>query len=223
MTYDSDVETAKALLVNLRTDWDGKESVLELKAANYNWRQMEWWGFYFELLCQKSLQGEFEIPGEKITLIRPDGRRTTVKFDAKRSINWDLKSTAIKLENHKAILNDQAAMDASIQKYGNHGLIIALCEVEYDDADRTFQKWHEKLKGGKSKYEREREQRTTVSRHRKTRVTLTEVLFLVINPQNVSLLDIYHQGRNSDGTSRPTKYMLDLKTADKFLADKIVF
>jgi hypothetical protein len=223
MTYQSDVEIAKTLLGNLNADWDGKESVLELKAANYNWRQMEWWGFYFELLCQKNLQGEFEIPGEKITLIRRDGRRTIVKFDAKRSINWDLKSTAVTLNNHKAILNDQAAMDVSIQTHGAHGLIIAMCNVEYDDADRAFQKWHENLKGGKSKYELMREQRTNVSRRRKTRATLTEILFLAVNSQNVNLLETYHQGRNSDGTSRPPKYMLDFESSDRFIVDKIAF
>ena len=223
MTCHSDVEVAKALLVNLPVDWDGKASVLALKAANYNWRQMEWWGFYFELLCQKSLRSEFQIPGDKITLIGLGGRKTTVKFDAKRSINWDLKSTAIKLENHKAILNDQAAMDESIRKYGDHGLIIALCDVEYDNADRAFQKWHEVLKGGKSKYEIEREQRTSVSRYRKTRATLVEIWFLVVNAQNVGLLEFYHQGRNSDGTARPVKYMLNLKSTDAFLLDRIIF
>jgi hypothetical protein len=80
MTYQSDIAVAKTLLANLPADWDGRNSVLALKAANYNWRQMEWWGFYFELLCQKSLSSEFEIPGEKISLIGSGGRKTTVKL-----------------------------------------------------------------------------------------------------------------------------------------------
>ncbi len=111
----------------------------------------------------------------------------------------------------------------SIAQYDAHGLIVALCDVEYNDDDRTFQRWQEELKGGKSRYEIEREQRTSVSRYRKTQAVLIEILFLVITSKNVKFLDFYHQGRNSDGTPRPPKYMLDLEMAYKFLVDKISF
>ena len=36
-----DVELAKTLLSDLPIFWESKASVLALKAANYNWRQME--------------------------------------------------------------------------------------------------------------------------------------------------------------------------------------
>lgn len=114
-------------------------------------------------------------------------------------------------------------MNRAIRKYKEHGLIIALCDVEYNDENHTFQKWHTELKGEKSAYELEREVRTSVSRYRKTRAVLNEILFLVLTPKNMKLLDIYHQGRNSDGTPRPPKYMLDLENADRFLADRIQF
>lgn len=63
MLYNDDVKVAKRLLESLHTHWDGKTSVLEMKDADYNWRQMEWWGFYFELLCQRKLAGAFSIQG----------------------------------------------------------------------------------------------------------------------------------------------------------------
>lgn len=85
----------------------------------------------------------------------------------KRVINWDLKVKAIKSDDHRSILNDTSGIDGSIQKYRSHGLIIALCDVEYNDENRGFQRRHEQLKGGKSKYEKEREQRINVSRFRK--------------------------------------------------------
>ena len=50
-----DITIAKLLLADLPTKWDGKQSILELKNANFNWRQMEWWGFYFEYLCRLRL------------------------------------------------------------------------------------------------------------------------------------------------------------------------
>src|SRR3972149_905865 len=162
--------------MHLPTQWGGRECVLELKEASYNWKQMEWWAFYFEHLCRINLKSEFNIPGDKFG---------TVRFDAKRTINWDFKAKAIKSDDHRAILNDKAAMDRSIRRYRSHGLIVALCDVEYNDEDRSFQKWHEQLKGGKSKYEIEREQRTSISRYRKTRVVLQEILFLVVTPRNV--------------------------------------
>lgn len=219
MSYKDDIKIAKRLLADLPTKWDGKASVLEMKEADFNWRQMEWWGFYFELLCHRRLVGEFSIPGDKY------GSAATSCFDLKRSINWDLKAKAIKSDDHRSILNDTEAMDWSIKEYGVHGLIVGLCDVEYNDNDRTFQRWHEELKGGKSKYQLEREQRTSISRYRKTRADLQEVMFLAITPQNISLLGIHHQGRNANGKPRPPKYMLDYdeEVLSHFLIDRIVF
>ncbi len=217
MTVKKDVLLAKSLLNDFPVFWDGRESVLELKTANFNWRQMEWWGFYFEYIAFGKLKGSFSIPGDLF------GKVKTACFDFKGTINWDLKAKAIKSDDHQSILNDTEAMDWSIKQYGSHGLVIALCDVEYNDTNRSFQKWHEELKGGKSKYEIAREQRTSVSRYRKTRAELVEILFLVVTSKNRSALGIHHQGRNSNGKPRPPKYMLDYDTIGKFLVDKIVF
>lgn len=217
MTPKKDIELVKPLLSSLPTYWDGKNSILELKESNFNWKQMEWWGFYFEYLCYQRLRNAFSIPGDRY------GKTKTACFDLKGSINWDLKAKAIKSDDHRSILNDTKAMNWSVQKYGAHGLVIALCDVEYNDSKRTFQKWHQRLKGGKSKYEINREQRTAVSRYRKTSAILREILFLTVTPKNISALGVHHQGRNSNGKPRPPKYMLDYDTINKFLIDKIKF
>jgi hypothetical protein len=54
---------------------------------------------------------------------------------------------------------------------------------------------------------------------------LQEILFLVVTPENISLLGIYHQGRNANGKPRPPKYMLDYdeEILSQFLMDRIVF
>ncbi|OIO83919.1 MAG: hypothetical protein CO094_10275, partial [Anaerolineae bacterium CG_4_9_14_3_um_filter_57_17] len=137
-----------------------------------------------------------------------DGKSKTACFDMKGSINWDLKAKAIKSDDYRSILNDVDATNHSIEAYGEHGLMIALCDVKYNDSNRTFQQWHQDLKGGKSKYEIKREQRTNISRYRKTSAELKEILFLVITAQNSVFLDIHAQDRNSNGKPRPTKYML---------------
>ena len=203
----NDIDILKSNLVKLPKFWEGKTCILELKEADYNWRQMEWWAFYFEYMVKKMLGDKFSFPGDQYD---------NVLFDLKGEINWDLKAKAIKSDDHKVILNDKSAMEQSIEKSGYHGEIIALCDVEYNDNDRSFQKWHTELKGGKSNYELAREKRTSVSRYRKTNAELTEIVLLIFKADDLDLLAIMKQGRNSNGKPRPEKYMLDLETIDHF-------
>lgn len=212
-----DIELAWERFVSLPTSWEGKQSILRLKEVNYNWRQKEWWSFYFEFLCFQTLNDRFQIPDDRF------GKVKTACFALKRTINWDLKAKAIKSDDHRSILNDMAAIQQSIEKYGAHGLIVGLCDVEYNDEERTFQMWHEALKGGKSRYELEHIQRTSISRYRKTRADLKEILFLIINKQNERFLDIYHQGRNSNGQPCPPKYMLNYAEVERFLVKRLSF
>lgn len=212
--FSKDIANAKSLLGDLPLAWDGKQSILELKEANYHWKQMEWWAFYFEHLCRQRLQGAFEIPGERLG---------TVVFDLKGCVNWDMKAKAIKSDDHRCILNDCSAIESSVAKHGEHGVIIALCDVEYNDSDRTFQKWHSELKGGLSAYEKKRRARTAVSRYRKTRADLAEILFLRFDEAALAQLGRMNQGRNSNGKPRPPKYMLDLENVEGLLVDRLVF
>jgi hypothetical protein len=205
--YENDIETLQVEIPKLPKYWEGKSCVLELKDANYNWRQMEWWAFYFEYKVRDLLADKFAFPGDKFD---------NVTFDLKGAINWDLKAKAIKSDDHKVILNDCSAMEKSIEQHEFHGEIIALCDVEYNDVNRTFQHWHTELKGGKSDYEIERENRTSISRYRKTKAELTETVLLVLQKKDLEKLSIMRQGRNSNGKPRPEKYMLDLETINDF-------
>ena len=202
-----DVRLLERTLPKLPKFWEGKSCVLELKAADYQWRQMEWWAFYFEYKFKHLFSDQFSFPGDKFD---------NVTFDLKGAINWDLKAKAIKSDDHKVILNDKSAMIKSVENDGFHGEIIALCDVEYNDNNRTFQHWHNKLKGGKSRYELDREKRTSISRYRKTKAELTEIVLLVFKKEDLDMLAIMKQGRNSNGMPRPEKFMLDLESIDNF-------
>jgi len=206
-SYKNDINTLKTKLIHLPKFWDGKTCILELKEADYHWRQMEWWAFYFEYKVRNLLTDNFSFPGDQYD---------NVSFDLKGEINWDLKAKATKSDDQKVILNDKSAMEKSIEKYGYHGEIIALCDVEYNDTNRNFQKWHTELKGGKSDYELARETRTSVSRYRKTKAELTEIVFIVFKADDLDMLATMKQGRNSNGKPRPEKYMFDLETIDNF-------
>lgn len=210
----NDIEAMKPVLQRLPTDWEGKTSILEMKEGGFQWRQMEWWAFYFELLCNRVLSDAFEIPGERFG---------NVVFDMKRSVNWDLKAKAIRSDSHELIINDQTAIDESIRRYGQHGLVVALCDVEYNDVNRSFQRWHTELKGGLSKYEEDRIKRTSVSRYRKTHAWLQEILFLSLDADNIELLGTMRQGRNSNGNPRATKYRLNLEQIEPFWMGRLQF
>ncbi len=106
-----------------------------------------------------------------------------------------MKTSAIKSDNHKIILDD----------------------------NRSFQKWHTKLKGGLSNYEKDRIARNATSCYRKTSAELQQILLLVINKNNQTYLDIHKQGRNSDGSTRNVKYMLNIEQAHHFEVGKINF
>lgn len=213
--FRKDLNILKSHVSDLPTNWEGKASILELKEANYNWKQMEWWAFYFEFLCYKKLPNGLSRPGDRFG---------SVSFDLKGNVNWDLKSKAIKSDDHKAILNDKMAMEQSIaNNNGEHGVVIALCDVEYNDVDRSFQKWHTELKGGLSSYEINRIGRTSVSRYRKTRANLVEILFLRLTSDDLAGLFTMKQGRNSNGKPRPEKYMIDLENIEHLLVGQIRF
>ena len=61
-----------------------------------------------------------------------------------------------------------------------------------------------------------REARTSISRYRKTKAELTEIVLVVFKANDLDSLQIMRQGRNSNGRPRPEKYMLDLETIDNF-------
>lgn len=209
-----DTTVAMKLLSDLPVHWDGKKSILELKEADYNWKQMEWPGFYFEWMCNNKLKQEFEIPGETIN---------NVEFDAKRTINWDFKASSNQASSSLSILNDCQAMEMSMDRHGSHGLIIAKIDVEYDDENRSFQQWQEELKGGKSKYELRRIKRTSRSRLRKVNADLRKLYFVNIQKKYLDKLKKMKQGRNSNGKPRPPKYMIDVAKLEKFPHKKIEF
>ncbi len=208
-------EIGKALR-KVRKRWDGRNSILEMKAAgSRHWRQMEWTGFYFQFLCEKHLSRIVKIPGPKYG---------NVKFDGFMEVPWDFKAHASNTSSHQVIVNDTEAITNGIRDYGSVGLILAVGEVRYNDEDRTFQKWHEALKGGKSKYVLARIERGAWSRLRKVRFDLQQISFIKITKDTLVRAGSFQANfRNADGSPRRAKVLLDLEKIDKELAHAINF
>jgi len=201
---------------SLPIKWDGKQSILEMKEANYpQWKQMEWIGFYFQFLCEQKLSGIMQIPGPQYG---------NVKFDAYNIIPWDFKAHAMNTSSHQIIVNDSMAIANGIKDFGAVGVILAVGKVEYNDENRTFQKWHEELKGGKSRYEIEREKRGAWSRLRKVSFELKQISFIIITDDVLEKCGAFQRGfRNSNGSPRNEKVLLDLEKLDDEIIHYIDF
>ena len=203
-------------LKNIPKTWDGKKSIVEMKKEKFpQWKQMEWIGFYFQFLCEKYLKSLMKIPGPKYN---------NVKFDGFANIPWDFKAHAINTSSHQIIINDNEATANAIRDYGAVGLILALGKVFYNDEKRTFQKWHEKLKGGKSQYEFERIKRGAWSRLRKRIFHLKQICLIRITDETLIKSGSFQTDfRNSNGKPRRAKVLIDLEKIEKEIIYSINF
>lgn len=208
MNFRTTAKQIASALSNIPSRWDGKRVILEMKSADFpHWRQMEWIGFYFQFLCGKHLASIMEMPGPKY------GR---VEFDGLLRVPWDFKAHAMNTSSHQVIVNDSLAISAGIQEYGCVGLVLALGKVEYNDESRTFQKWHNALKGDISDYERARIKRGAWSRLRKVSLDLQQISFIRITDETLVKCGSFQSDfRNSNGRPRKAKVLLDLEKLDK--------
>jgi hypothetical protein len=199
---------ANVLKAGIPKMWDGRQSILYMRDNGCrNWRQMEWIGFYFQFLCEQQLTKIMEVPGPKYG---------NVRFDAFSEIPWDFKAHAINTSSHDIIVNDSEAIAAAIKQYGEVGVILALGNVAYNDDARTFQKWHQALKGEKSKYELDRIKRGAWSRLRKVTFDLQQISFIRITDKTLIKCGSFQSDfRNADGTPRRSKLLIDLEQLDE--------
>ncbi len=208
MINEKIVDTVKKLQNasrNMPKVWDGRSAILEMKeGGSRQWRQMEWMGFYFEFLCEKHFASIIGMPGKKYG---------NTEFDAFHKISWDFKAHAANTTSHNVIINDAEAIANTIDDYGYYGLILAIGEVEYNDEERTFKKWHDTLKEGISKYEVNRINRGAMSRRRKTEFILSEIHFICFDSETLSLCSSSFQKgfRNADGSPRKEKIMINIQ------------
>lgn len=198
------------ILSKMPVIWDGRNAILEMRNAGYaHWKQMEWIGFYFQFLCDNKLTPLLKIPGPKY------GK---VEFDGFSEIPWNFKAHPAKDATGKAsnsvIVNDRVAIVAAIKEFGSAGLILAIGEAIYNDHDRSFQIWHQEIKGGLSTYEKERIMRKAPSRLRKTTFRLQEIRLILLDDKAVQSHGSFQEGfRNSNGSPRNAKVLLDLSKA----------
>ena len=186
--------------------WDGKKSILELKENNFQWRQIEWIGFWFEYWCKNNLSDIMEIPYHN--------KIKNVTFDAFWKFPWDFKTHAIN-NGRYVIVNACSAIDQAISEFGYFGLVIVKGIAKYDNEERNFRNWHRDLKGGKTPYVQKREQRGGYSRTRKTSFEIKEIIGRRFDAESISRLHRFQKGfREPNGSARKEKFMIDPKDID---------
>jgi hypothetical protein len=193
-------------LKDIPREWDGKKSILEMKDnGSTQWRQMEWIGFYFQFLCEKSsLKTIAEF--RKI-------KYGNTSLDGFLEVPFDMKVHVLNASAKDLILNDTEATEKAIEEFGFMLEVIALGNAVYDFENGPFYKWHEELKGGKSSYEEARIERGAPSRLRKTSFKLEKIVVVKIDKISIMKSKSFQEGmRNSNGVARRKKVMFNLKT-----------
>lgn len=203
MTY-SGQQIAKLLFDALPKRWDGMQCIQELKLADYNWKQMEWIGWWFEYKAKEILSGFGALPGSSFG---------SVKFDCFLDGVWDFKSHPLG-KNKWAYLNDEDAVDACVQTHRHLGWLIAVGDAEYDESG-FFKTWHDTLKGKPSAYVLAGHAIGRKSRRRKAAFNLNAVVWIEFRSE-AEVQSAIQAGwlcrgmqsgqRNSDGSPRKPKY-----------------
>lgn len=209
MTEQADV-IKRILLKKIPRYWEGKKCILELKEADYHWKQMEWIGFYFEWAARQVLVRE--LGGG----IGP--RYGSVEFDYQNNGIWDFKAHPNQ-SNAWTYLNDVEAVDRCIMEKGHLAWVIAVGDVEYEETNE-FKLWHDQLKGKTSRYEIERIRRGARSRKRKVAFSMENILiveFRSIKEKDMALDSGWLRNnmqagqRNANGSSRNPKYGINIE------------
>jgi len=202
----TDFERVSAIVDReLPREIDGKAAILEMKAAEGQWRQMEWIGWYLEhFVASKVLDTVDGTAG-------PTYGSTTI--DLMLTGPWDLKVHP--MDKPATILNDAEAVHACIEEHGYINYFLLEGTATYDDDMRSFKQWHDDLKGNPSNYMKKGSATGRRSRLRKT--SFRPVKMLGIHLDAVALrhgistgaIKPFQEGmKNSNGKKRRGKYQI---------------
>lgn len=188
--------------------WDGIGSIILMREHDYQWKQMEWAGWYFQLLIKSYNDGRFVIPGKKFINSSFDTHLILGDFPIDVKVHSNKTSKGVR--NKKVQLNDRDSTLQAIDQYGKVGVIVACGDFNFD-VTGEFKSWHDNLKGEKSAYCKKAERENKNSRMRKTSVNLTHIDYYEIDNNNVDLLGHFQEGfKNSNDAPRKCKFELDV-------------
>lgn len=214
MVHDASVEATLLLGIfssGLPQTIDGRKAITEMKLMDSkHWRKTEWIGFYPEFWFE-----EYAMDGVRARVGPTIGN---VTFDIEREFVWDLKAHSNGSSNW-APLNDLRAVEHCIATHGGIGFLVLSGDCEYDDEEKTFKRWHERLQGGPSDYSKKMAAKGKKSRRRK--VSFSPKHFLAFRFESLDELqnalaegwirDFQEGMPNSGGSARKAKFQVNIE------------
>lgn len=185
----------------------GKDCVEFLKENDYNWKQMEWSGWWFDFIakkCLKNITGNCDEPRYGNTTF--DGMIDGIDVDFKTHATHNHRGVT----NHVVQCNDWEATGESLKKNGKMYYIVLDIDYDYDN-DGSFKRWHDYMKGIITKYCFTTKR---ISRMRKKSGEIKAIKVYEIDENtfnNKNVCKKLTQGRNSNGAPRGFKMGLNTK------------
>lgn len=195
--------------------WDGKESILAMRAAseqdgiNYGWRQKEWIGFFFEYALRTGKSSRIQY-NKRTTKGTNKGTVRIDFWDSENNCPIDAKTHVLNNSsaNMMVLGNDLKAMREAIEEYGHIEYLIALGEADYDGDDASFATWQDSIKGKEIRHTSSK----GIHRRMKTAFVPKQICIVDIDAEKLEKLskDLFSQGHNSNQKPRSKKFKLQL-------------
>ena len=208
------VNTFDAFFNSIIKDWNGIDCYKEMIEADYNNKfQSEWAGFYLEFLM-----GNYIIAHHLYDIVKYEQNKKNDDIDldlyfSKINSYGDLKMHS---ENSNGVLgNDKDTVEKLLEE-GNIYYIVCNHETEMDK-DHNFEVttfWNQI---------QNKDDLLSYSSKMKYEVHLKSYYILEINKYNYKYVDIYNQGKNSDGKPRRPKISISSKNFENFLIHTVEF
>ena len=207
-------DTLDEFFNNMAKEWFGIEVYAEMIENNYrNKYQPEWPGFYLEYRLEKYLK---ERKKESVIKFYQDRKNGGVDLDLKfpqLGYYGDLKAHSISSGGIQG--NDYNTIMNLLENQSIY-YIVANHETEKDkDHNNIVTKYWNKKQS--------KDDLLSYANKMKYSVKIKSYYILELNKYNKKYIDIYHQGRNSDGRPRNPKISISMKNINNFLVHTIDF
>ena len=207
-------DTLDDFFASIAKDWIGMDAYADMIENNYrNKYQPEWPGFYLEYQLEKYLNANDKTNVIKFYQDRTDGGVDLDLRFPQLGFYGDLKahssnSSAIQGNDYETIMK---LLDNQVIYYvvANHDT-----EKDKDHGYVTTKYWNE---------EQNKDNIMSYSEKMKYSVHLNSYYVLELNKYNKKYIDVYNQGKNSDGHPRNPKISISMKNINNFIVHVVEF
>ena len=208
------VNTFDEFFKSISKDWYGIDCYKDMMEANYNNKfQSEWAGFYLEFLMDQYIIEHHLFDIVRYIQHKKDDQIDLDLYFSKINSYGDLKTHS---ESSTGVLGNDKSTIESLLKNGKVYYIVCNHDTEMDK-NHNFEVtsfWNKA---------QHKDDLLSYSNKMKYEVKLKSYYILEINKFNYQYVDVYNQGKNSDGNPRKPKISISSKNIDNFLIHAVEF